>query len=100
MQSTTSPDLRSFVPTPANSHFPIQNLPYGVFRPRAGGAPRVGVAVGEMILDLAALESRSLLKIPVIGQAAGRSSRGRRSMHSWRSAARLGAGCANKLAAC
>lgn len=71
MQSTTSPDLRSFVPTPANSHFPIQNLPYGVFRPRVGGPPRVGVAIGEMILDLASLESRSLLKIPGISQGAG-----------------------------
>lgn len=71
MQSTTSPDLRSFVPTPADSHFPTQNLPYGVFRPRVGGPPRVGVAIGEMILDLASLESRSLLKIPGISQGAG-----------------------------
>jgi fumarylacetoacetase len=33
--------------------FPIQNLPFGVFR--AGGsheAPRVGIAIGDMILDL------------------------------------------------
>lgn len=71
MQSTTSPDLRSFVPTPAESHFPIQNLPYGVFRPRVGGTSRVGVAIGEMILDLAALESRSLLKIPGISREDG-----------------------------
>jgi fumarylacetoacetase len=71
MQSTTSPGLCSFVPTPAESHFPIQNLPYGVFRPRTGGTPRVGVAIGEMILDLSALESRSLLKIPGVGQERG-----------------------------
>ena len=61
--------VRSFVPTAADSHFPIQNLPYGVFRPRAGGAPRVGVAIGEMILDMAALESRSLVQIPGAGHA-------------------------------
>src|SRR5690348_5592722 len=62
MRSTTAPELKSFVPVEADSHFPIQNLPYGVFRPTAGGEPRVGVAMGEMVLDLAALERRSLLK--------------------------------------
>ncbi|HXT57624.1 MAG TPA: fumarylacetoacetase [Pirellulales bacterium] len=70
MPSTTSPDLRSFVPVPPDSHFPIQNLPYGVFRPKAGGEPRVGAAVGELILDLAAVETRSLLKIQNRGQGA------------------------------
>jgi fumarylacetoacetase len=40
----------------ANGHpdFPIQNLPLGVFSPPAGGAPRLGVAIGDMILDLPA----------------------------------------------
>jgi len=33
--------------------FPIQNLPFGVFR-TAGAAPRVGVAIGDQILDVAA----------------------------------------------
>jgi fumarylacetoacetase len=41
----------------ANGHpdFPIQNLPFGVFR-RAGTdeAPRVGVAIGDEILDISA----------------------------------------------
>jgi fumarylacetoacetase len=36
--------------------FPIQNLPFGVFRPRGDGAePMVGVAIGEQILDVAAV---------------------------------------------
>ncbi len=58
-----SAGCESFIPVPADSHFPIQNLPYGVFRPRAGGAARVGVAIGEMLLDLALLEARGLLTI-------------------------------------
>jgi fumarylacetoacetase len=39
----------------ANGHpeFPLQNLPFGVFSP-PGGAPRGGVAIGDMIFDLAA----------------------------------------------
>ena len=34
-------------------HFPVQNLPLGVFSPPKGGEPRGGVAIGDMILDLA-----------------------------------------------
>jgi fumarylacetoacetase len=51
---------RSFVAS-ANGHpdFPLQNLPFGVFSPR-GEAPRVGVAIGDQILDLAAAERAGL----------------------------------------
>lgn len=49
---TTDPRLRSFVEVPPESHFPIQNLPFGVFRPRSGGAPRPGVRIGDTVLDL------------------------------------------------
>jgi fumarylacetoacetase len=59
--STTDPELRSFIPVRADSHFSIQNLPYGVFRPLAGGAPRVGVAIGDLVLDLGACETEGLL---------------------------------------
>jgi fumarylacetoacetase len=52
---------RTFVAVPADSHFPIQNLPYGVFRPIMGGPPRVGVAIGESVLDLAVLAEAGLL---------------------------------------
>jgi fumarylacetoacetase len=43
-----------------NADFPIQNLPYGVFS-QADGARRVGVAIGDMILDLTALEASGSL---------------------------------------
>jgi fumarylacetoacetase len=59
-----NPFHRSFVPVAAESHFPIQNLPYGVFRPRTSGGPRVGVAIGDQVLDLAVLEARGLLDTP------------------------------------
>jgi fumarylacetoacetase len=36
-----------------HAEFPIQNLPLGIFSP-AGGGPRGGVAIGEMIFDLGA----------------------------------------------
>ncbi|SEO05766.1 fumarylacetoacetase [Paenibacillus sp. OV219] len=47
---------RSFIEVEPESHFPIQNLPYGVFRPQHGGLPRIGVAIGSYVLDLAALD--------------------------------------------
>src|SRR5258708_2535103 len=66
MTFTTDPRLRSFVPVPSGSHFPIQNLPFGVFRPRRGGEPRVGVAIGEHVVDLSVLERQGLLNIPLL----------------------------------
>lgn len=50
----------SWVPVPAGSHFPLQNLPYGVFA-ADDGAPRVGVAIGDHVLDLAGLAGAGLL---------------------------------------
>ncbi len=51
--ATVMPSLLSGVDVPAGSDFPIQNLPYGVFS-QAGKEPRIGVAIGDEILDLAA----------------------------------------------
>ena len=49
----------SWVEYGADSDFPIQNLPYGVFA-NGGGAPRCGVAIGDQILDLAAAHAAGL----------------------------------------
>jgi fumarylacetoacetase len=46
------PKLRSFIDVDPTSDFPIQNLPYGVFSAKDGLAPRVGVAIGDYVLDL------------------------------------------------
>ena len=40
--------------------FPIQNLPFGVFS-TADRGPRCGVAIGQMIVDLAACEAQGML---------------------------------------
>jgi fumarylacetoacetase len=56
LNETHDPARRSFVES-ANApgtDFPIQNLPFGVFRPAPGQAPRVGVAIGDQIVDVAA----------------------------------------------
>ena len=50
--------LTSFLETPSDSHFPIQNLPFGVFSTK-NIAPRVGVRIGDNILDLTAIEKHA-----------------------------------------
>ena len=56
-----NPARRSWVETAnaAGTDFPIQNLPYGVSV--AGGERRVGVAIGDQILDLTQLEADGIL---------------------------------------
>ncbi len=51
-----NPALESWVEVPPGSDFPVQNLPLGVFE-AAGREPRLGVAIGEQLLDLAELAS-------------------------------------------
>ncbi len=55
--------LASFIDVPRDSHFPIQNLPFGVFKPRQGKA-RVGVAIGDLVLDLSILEELGHFRSP------------------------------------
>jgi fumarylacetoacetase len=45
----------------AGTDFPIQNLPFGIFRRPASGAARVGVAIGDLIVDVGGLLNEGLL---------------------------------------
>jgi fumarylacetoacetase len=59
LNETHDPARRSWV-TSANApdaEFSIQNLPFGVYRPRSGGTPRVGAAIGDQIFDIAGASS-------------------------------------------
>ncbi|MQA83791.1 MAG: fumarylacetoacetase [Streptosporangiales bacterium] len=51
----------SWLPVPDGTDFPVQNLPYGVFS-RRGELPRIGVAIGEYVLDLAGLAAAGLVQ--------------------------------------
>jgi fumarylacetoacetase len=76
LDETHNAALRSWVDSandPATD-FPIQNLPFGVFR-RSGSEeiPRVGVAIGDRIYDLAAadlMRAESLNGLMALGNAA------------------------------
>jgi fumarylacetoacetase len=56
------PKLRSFIDVDPSSDFPIQNLPYGVFFTPERPDLRVGVAIGDFVLDLAVLEAAGLIR--------------------------------------
>ena len=50
----------------ADTPFPLNNLPYGVFSTE-GTEPRCGVAIGELILDMAACELDGLITLDAEG---------------------------------
>jgi len=51
----------SWINASPDSHFPIQNLPFGVFSTSSDPQPRPGVAIGEFVLDLQCLHCAGLL---------------------------------------
>ncbi|WP_127106562.1 fumarylacetoacetase [Pararhodobacter zhoushanensis] len=66
--------IRSWVDTANDPScpFPLNNLPYGVFS-TSGTQPRCGVAIGDKVLDVAAMEKAGLLRLadtPLLASAA------------------------------
>jgi fumarylacetoacetase len=64
LDHTHNPDALSWVASAseAGTDFPIQNLPFGVFARRGSvERPRVGVAIGDLVLDIAACEAAGLI---------------------------------------
>ena len=60
MLETNNPALKSWIEVPKDSDFPIQNLPFGIFKTRYL-TPVAGVAIGEFILDLVYLHENGYL---------------------------------------
>jgi len=52
----------SFVEYSADSHFPIQNLPYGAFKRSNSSLISLGVAIGDQVFDLRAAAEANLFK--------------------------------------
>lgn len=64
--ATRTMALKSFVDVHPNSHFPIQNLPYGAFKPWPSCPARLGVAIGEYVLDLFEITKAGLFNGPIL----------------------------------
>jgi fumarylacetoacetase len=60
---------KSFVEVGSGNHFPLENLPYGVFRPSEGGDPRPGVAIGDLVLDLSVIAAAGLFNGPLLSSS-------------------------------
>jgi len=64
LDETHDPKVQSWIESAnvAGSDFPVQNLPFGVFRRRDAGAEAgVGIAIGDHIVDVAGMRSEGLL---------------------------------------
>jgi len=56
------PNIKPWILVPENSDFSIYNLPFGIFS-TTELMPRVGVAIGSLIIDMAGLAEANLIQI-------------------------------------
>ena len=61
MIKANNPALKSWIEVNKDSDFPIQNLPFGVFK-TYGSAPRIGTVIGDSVIDIAELNRLGYLK--------------------------------------
>lgn len=62
-------DLRSWIETPAGSDFPLQNIPFGIFR-APGRTPRACTRIGDTVVDLQVLAEAGMLAASGINKEA------------------------------
>jgi fumarylacetoacetase len=105
INETHDPARRSWLATANDpgTDFPIQNLPFGVFG-ASGSAPRIGVAIGEAVLDMPRLvEAGFLAALPApVSAALGRpvlNDLMALGPQAWSSCARASATCFARAAA-
>lgn len=60
MIKANDPSLKSWIDIDPESDFPIQNLPFGIFKTQSSN-PRIGIAIGNQVLDLALLNKLGYL---------------------------------------
>ena len=51
MISANQAHLKSWIPVPEHSDFPIQNIPFGIIK-MEGKSPRVATRIGDSVIDL------------------------------------------------
>ena len=63
LNETHDPALTSWVESAndADTDFPVQNLPFGVYTDPDTGAGKVGIAIGDMILDVTAAREKGVI---------------------------------------
>jgi fumarylacetoacetase len=61
MIKANNPSLKSWIDVDKNSDFPIQNIPFGIFR-KNGTGPRAATRLGDTVVDLYALAKHKALE--------------------------------------
>lgn len=62
--------LNSFIDIAPTSHFPLENLPWGVFSLPPQAQPRIGVRLGDWVIDTAVLQHHGFFDGPHLQQTA------------------------------
>ena len=62
MIKANDPHLKSWLYIEPGSDFPIQNIPFGIFKPKNRTNPRVGTRLGNFVIDLAAIAELGYFK--------------------------------------
>lgn len=57
--------LQSSIEYPAGHHFPLENIPFGVFNNIESGESHVCTRIGDQIIDLAVLFAHGLFHGPL-----------------------------------
>lgn len=58
MIKANDPTLRSWINADRKSDFPIQNLPFGIFKPKNKTTPRAGTRIGSTVIDLSVIAAK------------------------------------------
>ncbi len=61
MIKANNPDLKSWLVVNNDSDFPIQNIPFGIFKPKNRTTPRAGTRIGNFVIDLSAIAEKGYL---------------------------------------
>ena len=61
LNETHSPALESWVEGAGDTDFPVQNLPFGAYADPQTGRGRIGIAIGDRILDVARARSAGVI---------------------------------------
>lgn len=62
MIKANNPSISTWLPAEKQTDFSIQNIPFGVFKPKNRTNPRVGTRIGKRVIDLAAIADKGYFK--------------------------------------
>ena len=101
MNVTNDPNLTNWIDSAneTGTDFPIQNLPFGLFTVAGDDRPRIGVAIGDMVMDCGELGRQGLLDDHC--EPAARDALGSTSLNKfWGWGERIGVPCASGCRPC